>query len=152
MVCLLVCFIIKGLQLVFTYHIYLSLSASRDRKRKKFVGDGGTQPKRIKTESGQWIKASYKTSAYQEWRERHKIDMPLAGTEEDTQAVPSKRQSRGKKGGQDGGRRKRGDKATAGDLKSKGEILKKRRVKKMQELARKRKAKKRQSTGASKHK
>lgn len=130
----------------------IPLFAFRDRKRKKFVGDSGTQPKRIKTESGQWIRASYKTNAYQEWRERHKIDMPLAGAEEDTPAVPSKRQSGGKKGAQDGGRRKRGGKATAGDLKSKGEILKKRRVKKMQELARKRKAKKRQSAGGSKHK
>ena len=38
--------------------------------------------KRIKTESGHWIKASYKSSAYQEWRDKHKVEASLTGQEE----------------------------------------------------------------------
>ena len=42
------------------------ISYSRDRKRKRFVGTDGQDPKRkkVKTESGTWIPASYKTNAY----------------------------------------------------------------------------------------
>ena len=38
----------------------------RDRKRKRFVGTSGQDPKKkkIKTESGTWIPASYKSNAY----------------------------------------------------------------------------------------
>ncbi len=161
----------------------------RDRKRKKFVGDSN-QPKRVKTESGHWIKASYKSHAYQEWKDRYKLDTPLAGAEEDTQAAVSfKKPSRGRKGrfgdeedtqfkkpfrGRKGrfgdeedtqfkkpsrGRKGRfgpsnvekEGKGTVGGLRSKGEILKKRKMKNMQELARKRKSKK-QSASSSKQK
>lgn len=40
----------------------------RDRKKKKFVTVGQTdaKTKKIKTESGQWIQASYKTNVYVE--------------------------------------------------------------------------------------
>ena len=143
----------------------------RDRKRKKFVGDSN-QPKRVKTESGHWIKASYKSHAYQEWKDRYKLDTPLAGAEEDTQAAVSfKKPSRGRKGRFGGdeedtqfkkpsrGRKGRfgtssvekEGKGTVGGLRSKGEILKKRKMKNMQELARKRKSKK-QSASSSKQK
>jgi ATP-dependent RNA helicase DDX54/DBP10 len=39
---------------------------SRDRKKKKFVTVGQTDAntKKVKTESGQWIQASYKTDMY----------------------------------------------------------------------------------------
>ena len=54
----------------------------RDRKRKKFVGETGQEGrKRIKTESGGWISSSYKSNAYREWMERHKIEGTLAGEE-----------------------------------------------------------------------
>ena len=49
----------------------------RDRKRKKFVGESekeAPRKKRIKTESGQWIQASFKSNAYREWKEKHKIE------------------------------------------------------------------------------
>ena len=41
-------------------------SNSRDRKRKRFVGTGGqdSKKKKVKTESGTWIPASYKSNAY----------------------------------------------------------------------------------------
>jgi len=40
-----------------------------DRKKKKFVTVGQTdaKTKKIKTESGQWISASYKTNVYKKW-------------------------------------------------------------------------------------
>ncbi len=44
-----------------------SVCRFRDRKRKRFVQDGGSQdPKRrkVKTESGTWIPASYKSNLY----------------------------------------------------------------------------------------
>ena len=45
--------------------------------------------KKIKTESGQKIAASYKSQAYKKWREKHKIDSVLAG-EENEAAVQSR--------------------------------------------------------------
>lgn len=41
------------------------LSSLRDRKRKKFVGESEKEGrKKVKTESGTWIAASYKSNAY----------------------------------------------------------------------------------------
>ncbi|KAG0725283.1 ATP-dependent RNA helicase DDX54 [Chionoecetes opilio] len=45
-----------------------------DRTKKKFVGTQ-IQQKRIKTESGAWIAASYKTNRYQKWIEKGKKKM-----------------------------------------------------------------------------
>ena len=36
----------------------------RDRKRKRFVGNEENTKKKMKTESGRWIPATYKTSMY----------------------------------------------------------------------------------------
>ncbi len=38
----------------------------RDRKRKKYVRDEGQNPKnkKVKTESGSWVPASYKSNLY----------------------------------------------------------------------------------------
>jgi len=44
-----------------------------DRKKKKFVTVGQTDTKKIKTESGQWIQASYKTDVYKKWLNKSKI-------------------------------------------------------------------------------
>ena len=76
----------------------------RDRKRKRFVGEAGREAnlKKIKTESGRKISASYKTQFYQQWREKHKIDSLTAGGEEEE----------GFQGGSEGvrgGRRGRGE-------------------------------------------
>jgi len=48
----------------------------RDRKKKKFVQPGADAPKlkKIKTESGNWINASYKSGLYEKWKQRSKID------------------------------------------------------------------------------
>ncbi|XP_071111422.1 ATP-dependent RNA helicase DDX54-like [Haliotis cracherodii] len=46
-----------------------------DRKKKKFIREEqDPKKKKIKTESGTWISASYKSNAYRDWRDRHKID------------------------------------------------------------------------------
>jgi ATP-dependent RNA helicase DDX54/DBP10 len=48
-----------------------------DRKRKRFVHEKGERekgPKKIRTESGVWIPASYKTNVYEQWKQKQKID------------------------------------------------------------------------------
>jgi len=62
-----------------------------DRKKKKFVHEGGNQKvtKRIKTESGVWIPASYKTDVYKQWQKKSKVEQVVdsdAGSDEDTPA------------------------------------------------------------------
>ena len=142
-------------QLKFTYH-WLTC---RDRKRKKFVGDSGAEKqKKIKTESGHYIKASYKSSAYRDWRDKHKIETPLTGIESEetvdfASSAPGVSASGGRgpsrfssklrncssvSGGKRGGK---GKSTRVGDLKSKSEILKKRSIKQAQERRRKMKRK-----------
>ena len=143
--------------------LFIRVSLSRDRKRKKFVGpssEEGQKAKRIKTESGHWIKASYKSDAYQRWREKYKIDTPLGGQEEAavSNVWPRGRGRKGQKfhrggetgqgkvggryelGGQrGGGRSQRGGRSQTGkkqevaDLKPKQVILQKRRRKELME-------------------
>jgi len=45
-----------------------------DRKKKKFITVGQTdaRTKKVKTESGQWIEASYKTNIYKKWLNKSK--------------------------------------------------------------------------------
>lgn len=129
----------------------------RDRKRKKFVGDSSAEKqKKIKTESGHYIKASYKSSAYRDWRDKHKIETPLTGLEsEDTRdfassaggasAVstggrgPSRFRSRFRNSSSISGGK--GKSSRVGDLKSKSEILKRRGIKQAQERRKKMKRK-----------
>ena len=52
-----------------------------DAKKKKYVkaeqdGSDSTK-KKIKTESGVWIPASYKSDRYSKWRERSKLEQQL---------------------------------------------------------------------------
>ncbi|OWF35956.1 ATP-dependent RNA helicase DDX54-like [Mizuhopecten yessoensis] len=51
-------------------------SARWDRKKKKFVKEDNNDPKKkkIRTESGAWIPASYKSNAYKEWQNKNKVD------------------------------------------------------------------------------
>jgi hypothetical protein len=51
---------------IIKYFFNVNVLYSRDRKKKKFVTVGQTdaKTKKIKTESGQWIQASYKTDVY----------------------------------------------------------------------------------------
>ncbi|OQV16274.1 ATP-dependent RNA helicase DDX54 [Hypsibius exemplaris] len=48
-----------------------------DRKRKKFVQEdnsGDPKRKKIRTESGAWIPATYKSDLYEQWKKSHQID------------------------------------------------------------------------------
>ncbi|EDO45469.1 predicted protein, partial [Nematostella vectensis] len=52
-----------------------------DRKRKRFVGEEGNK-KKIRTESGARIPASYKRNIYKDWVKRNKLDTPGADLDE----------------------------------------------------------------------
>ncbi|CAI8043577.1 ATP-dependent RNA helicase DDX54 [Geodia barretti] len=109
-----------------------------DRKRKRFVGQTGSEAnsKKIKTESGRKISSSYKTHLYQQWRERHKIDSLTTGGEEGegfqggSEGGRGGRRGRGKWRG--GGKGAGGKGATVGDLKTSEQILRKRKKKTFQ--------------------
>lgn len=47
-----------------------------DRKKKRFVREGTDDPKKkkIRTESGAWIPASYKSDVYKQWRKKAQMD------------------------------------------------------------------------------
>ena len=57
-----------------------------DAKKKKYVKseqDGDSTKKKIKTESGVWIPASYKSDRYSKWRERSKLQQQLEAEQEE---------------------------------------------------------------------
>ena len=67
----------------------------RDRKRKKFVSDTGKEArKKLKTESGGWISSSYKSNAYQEWMEQHKMEGVLTGEEQEEEGGRGRKRGR----------------------------------------------------------
>ncbi|PVD32687.1 hypothetical protein C0Q70_08132 [Pomacea canaliculata] len=119
-----------------------------DRKRKKFVGESGEGKKKIKTESGHWIPASYKRMffltlvTYKTWLKQQQVDEERDEMEDDNNSGNHKggkkrgfqvMGTRGRKrymaeaanSSQKGGKRK----FKSGKLKSSDEILKERRKK-----------------------
>ena len=75
-----------------------NLSASKhkskwDRKRKRFVNaDSEANTKKIKSESGQWIKASFKKDTYKRWLDRNKVHS------NDAQKILARAEGKGTKG------------------------------------------------------
>ncbi|XP_078584586.1 ATP-dependent RNA helicase DDX54-like [Branchiostoma floridae x Branchiostoma japonicum] len=66
-----------------------------DRKKKKFVKEGiDLKKKKIKTESGTWVSASFKTDSYKRWLQQSKMREQEREEEENEQD-----QSTGQKGG-----------------------------------------------------
>ncbi|KIH50540.1 DBP10CT domain protein, partial [Ancylostoma duodenale] len=56
--------------------LYKQKNAKRwDRKKKRFVGASGDGPdnKKIRTEDGTWLPASYKTGRYEDWKKKQKL-------------------------------------------------------------------------------
>jgi len=111
-----------------------------DAKKKKYVKDEDQQNtrKKIKTESGVWIPASYKSDRYSRWKERSKI-------EQENEEVEAKQQGlRGhpamKKAKESVPKHKKGPKR---ELKRPEEVLKQRKLKEKQQMknARKKKGK-----------
>ncbi|PIO55320.1 DBP10CT domain protein, partial [Teladorsagia circumcincta] len=64
--------------------LYKQKHAKRwDRKKKRYVGTAdGQDIKRIRTEDGTWLPASYKTGRYEDWKKKQKIGYKK-GEEED---------------------------------------------------------------------
>lgn len=101
-----------------------------DRKKKRFIRDTGKQSKKIKTESGRYINASYKKNIYEEWKKKYKIDERLS----DDEAENEQGNHRGNKRGHGGrgnprsfSRKPSQQLGVKSELKSKTEILKERK-------------------------
>ncbi|CAG7816309.1 unnamed protein product [Allacma fusca] len=56
-----------------------------DRKKKKFIqaGNDNVKSKKIKTESGNWISASFKTDRYKSWQEKSKATQQMEADSDD---------------------------------------------------------------------
>ncbi|XP_011312648.1 ATP-dependent RNA helicase DDX54 [Fopius arisanus] len=55
-----------------------------DRKKKKMITvNSNSKVGKIRTESGVWIPATYKTNRYDQWKEKSKIDDEVNGTDEE---------------------------------------------------------------------
>ncbi|GAB6028281.1 ATP-dependent RNA helicase ddx54 [Chamberlinius hualienensis] len=120
-----------------------------DRKKKKFVQVNGSEkkPKRIKTESGVWISASYKTNLYKDWQKKSRFanrsdDESGSDTEQhdnsnNTRKFGAKVGRNQKTKGQGGG--VGGNRPPRREIKTKEEILKNRKVAARKEYLNKRK-------------
>jgi len=98
-----------------------------DRKRKKFVGASNDKGgKRIKTESGAWIKATYKSNKYREWMEKNRIRGKSTNEDENEEHETSSRKG-GKRGQRSRGKKSQGK--LRNEMKSKDQILKARQKK-----------------------
>ncbi|XP_078083148.1 ATP-dependent RNA helicase DDX54 [Mustelus asterias] len=100
-----------------------------DRKKKRFVRDTGKESKKIKTESGRYINASYKKNLYEEWKKKYKIDERISDDEtENEQRNHRKKGRRGGRGNSSSFPRKQGQQhGVRSELKTKAEILKNRK-------------------------
>lgn len=99
-----------------------------DRKRKNFVGEDGNV-KKIRTESGIRIPASYRKNIYRDWLQRHKMDVPGSEDREENGARPEYKRGKKGKGGSKFSARGKGAvgktfKPRGNELKSKEQILK----------------------------
>lgn len=57
----------------------------RDRKLKKFVGDNGDDSKKkIRTEDGTYLPATYKSGRYDRWQKKQKLEYQNDDDEEKT--------------------------------------------------------------------
>jgi len=91
-----------------------------DRKRKKFVSTNGTPAKKIKTESGNYIAASYKTHVYSDWMKKNNYNLTKQNEnneENENSFRNGPRQFKGKMGSHS-------SKNSKGTLKSKDQMVK----------------------------
>ncbi|KAK7091946.1 ATP-dependent RNA helicase DDX54-like [Littorina saxatilis] len=120
-----------------------------DRKKKKFVTESNEgKAKKVQTESGNWIPASYKSNIYKTWVRREKTDdndadsdddnnsgnrQPKKGRGQGIEIIGTRGKNRHTKGseqpGSQVGGNKRRFKPNSRELKSKDKILKDRRLK-----------------------
>ncbi|KAL6740170.1 hypothetical protein Aduo_013554 [Ancylostoma duodenale] len=73
--------------------LYKQKNAKRwDRKKKRFVGASGDGPdnKKIRTEDGTWLPASYKTGRYEDWKKKQRLGYKREDEDgDDQEAGPS---------------------------------------------------------------
>ncbi|XP_067861828.1 ATP-dependent RNA helicase DDX54 [Heptranchias perlo] len=101
-----------------------------DRKKKRFVRDTGKENKKIMTESGRYISASYKKNIYEEWKKKYKVDERMSDDENEQRNHRHKRGGRGGRGNSSSFPRKQGQQhGVRSELKTKAEILKDRKKK-----------------------
>ncbi|XP_067911214.1 ATP-dependent RNA helicase DDX54 [Heterodontus francisci] len=103
-----------------------------DRKKKRFVRNNGKENKKIKTESGRYINASYKKNIYEEWKKKYKVDERMSDDEsgKEQRNHRHKKGSRGGRGNSSSFPRKQGQQhGVCSELKTKAEILKNRKKK-----------------------
>lgn len=105
-----------------------------DRKKKKFVGEiEDIRAKKFKTESGNWISASFKTDMFKRWKEKNKIET-TSGLENTVSFEDDDKQKLKKRNEEvmnmvSNKYKTKGMKANKSELKDKGEIIKKRMIK-----------------------
>ena len=82
--------------------IYEKRVISRDRKKKKFIGQSGDEPaqKKIRTEDGTWLPASYKTGRYELWKKNQKIAFQKEDDGEMEETAPARGKFTHKRGQQ----------------------------------------------------
>merc|ERR1719361_253612 len=66
-----------------------------DNKSKKYVRVGDNDKKKIKTESGAYISATYKTNRYAKWKERSKMSQQTDANDDDDENENNNDGSRG---------------------------------------------------------
>uniref|UniRef100_A0A1I7RI25 RNA helicase n=1 Tax=Bursaphelenchus xylophilus TaxID=6326 RepID=A0A1I7RI25_BURXY len=64
-----------------------------DRKHKKFITDPSASVKRIRTEEGTWVPASYKSGRYEQWTKKQKVGV---ADDDDQQDEPRRKKFKGK--------------------------------------------------------
>ncbi|KAH7729314.1 ATP-dependent RNA helicase DDX54 [Aphelenchoides avenae] len=106
-----------------------------DRKAKKFVsGDDGPAVKKIRTEEGTWLPATYKSGRYESWQKKQKVQF----RRDDENGDESRPRFSGKRG-RGTGQRPAGRQGVRSELKNKDQIFKERKRKaKVQEFQAKR--------------
>ncbi|CAD6197123.1 unnamed protein product [Caenorhabditis auriculariae] len=110
--------------------MYKQTHAKRwDRKLKKYVGPSGddSSKKKIRTEDGTWLPASYKTGRYKEWKQKQKIGFGNENAEDSEMKEKSNRSSNRKRKWAQAGGKSSGPKHS--EIKKPEQILKERQKK-----------------------
>lgn len=71
--------IFKIISILFKYNL------CRDRKRKKYVNSDDPKAKKIRTEEGTWVPASYKSGRYENWQKQQKSGYQNENDEDDNE-------------------------------------------------------------------
>ncbi|XP_022189582.2 ATP-dependent RNA helicase DDX54 [Nilaparvata lugens] len=115
-----------------------------DKRRGKMVGvDTNSKVGKVRSESGAWIPASYKSGRYEHWVESNKVDAQLSDQSDNEEQIDSKAKFKNNNVYTHWGRHNaKLQKQKKADLKRPEQILKQRKLKAKMEMKNKRKNKK----------